>query len=227
MAFVFSGEKRFLYVKNEGNSLNRPEKLCQGRGSWQRFCSHQHISGRIVRTSLEKQLDPRGLIDPLEGSAPNFSRKPITIFQGMSGPPVPSTLCVNGTNLFCCNHCKLNNVQPHEVCKIWNLCKFAQVSYFAHFSHTCTITCFLRSLLFWTCQIFLAHSWIFYKVHLESHCIDGRISHTLRTYATKYFPCWNFFNTLHTFCFMHGLSIYEIKRICHRAYFFRISYGGF
>ena len=27
------------------------------------------------------------------------------------------------------------------------------------------------------------------------------------------------FNTLHTVCFMHGLSIYEIKRICHRAYF--------
>ena len=46
----------------------------------------------------------------------------------------------------------------------------------------------------------------------------------LRTYATKYFPYWNIFNTLHTVCFMHGLSIYEIKRICHRAYFFRISY---
>ena len=46
----------------------------------------------------------------------------------------------------------------------------------------------------------------------------------LRTYATKYFPYWNTFNTLHTVCFMHGLSIYEIKRICHRAYFFRISY---
>ena len=24
------------------------------------------------------------------------------------------------------------------------------------------------------------------------------------------------FNTLHTLCFMHGLSIYEIKMICHR-----------
>ena len=35
------------------------------------------------------------------------------------------------------------------------------------------------------------------------------------------------FNTLHTACFMHGLSIYEIKRICHRAYFFTISYGSF
>ena len=44
----------------------------------------------------------------------------------------------------------------------------------------------------------------------------------LRTYATKYFPCWNIFNTLHTVCFMHGLFIYEIKGICHRAYFFRI-----
>ena len=28
------------------------------------------------------------------------------------------------------------------------------------------------------------------------------------------------FNTMHTVCFMHGLPIYEIKRICHRAYFF-------
>ena len=46
----------------------------------------------------------------------------------------------------------------------------------------------------------------------------------LRTYATKYFPYWNIFNTLHTVCFMHGLSIYEIKMICNRAYFFRISY---
>ena len=29
-------------------------------------------------------------------------------------------------------------------------------------------------------------------------------------------------NTLYTVCFMHGLSIYnyEIKMICHRAYFF-------
>ena len=48
----------------------------------------------------------------------------------------------------------------------------------------------------------------------------------LRTYATKYFPCWNMFNTLHTVCFMYGLSIYLIKRICHRAYFFRISDGS-
>ena len=50
------------------------------------------------------------------------------------------------------------------------------------------------------------------------------IDNILRTYSTKYFPYWNIFNTLHTVCFMHGLSIYEIKRIYHRAYFFRISY---
>ena len=36
-----------------------------------------------------------------------------------------------------------------------------------------------------------------------------------------------FFNNLHTVCFMHGLSIYEIKRICHRTHFFIISYGRF
>ena len=39
----------------------------------------------------------------------------------------------------------------------------------------------------------------------------------LRTYATKYFECWNLFNTLHTVCLMHGLSNYEIKTKCHRA----------
>ena len=44
----------------------------------------------------------------------------------------------------------------------------------------------------------------------------------LMAFATKYFPHWNLFNTLHTFCFMHGLSIYEIKKICHRAHFFII-----
>ena len=47
---------------------------------------------------------------------------------------------------------------------------------------------------------------------------------SLRTYVTKNFPCWNIFKTLHTVCFIHGLSIYEIKRICHRACFFSISY---
>ena len=31
-----------------------------------------------------------------------------------------------------------------------------------------------------------------------------------------------FFNSLHTVCFMYGLSIYEIKRICHLARFFII-----
>ena len=36
-----------------------------------------------------------------------------------------------------------------------------------------------------------------------------------------------FFNNLHTVCFIHGLSIYEIKRICHRTHFFIISYGRF
>ena len=36
-----------------------------------------------------------------------------------------------------------------------------------------------------------------------------------------------FFNSLHTVCSMYGLSIYEIKRICHRARFFIISHGSF
>ena len=41
--------------------------------------------------------------------------------------------------------------------------------------------------------------------------------------ATIYSPHWNLFNTLNTACFRHGLSIYEIKRICHHAQFFIIS----
>ena len=41
----------------------------------------------------------------------------------------------------------------------------------------------------------------------------------LRIYATtyNYFACLNLFNTLHTDCVMHGLSIHEIKMICHDA----------
>ena len=31
-------------------------------------------------------------------------------------------------------------------------------------------------------------------------------------------------NILHTFYFMHDLSIYEIKRICHHAQYYIISY---
>ena len=60
--------------------------------------------------------------------------------------------------------------------------------------------------------------------HKFSGCHLKGYFRLLRTYATKYFPHWNILNTLHTVCFMHGLSIYEIKRICHHAYFFRISY---
>ena len=75
-----------------------PENTVRG---WSRFFSHQRISQRVVRTSLEKQLDPRG---------PNASRGgpyqiykatsvwPLVIFQvcecvvwwGGVGPPAPS-----------------------------------------------------------------------------------------------------------------------------------------
>ena len=41
-----------------------------------------------------------------------------------------------------------------------------------------------------------------------------------------YFPCRNMFNTLQTVCFMYGLSIYEIKRISHRADLYIISPGN-
>ena len=32
------------------------------------------------------------------------------------------------------------------------------------------------------------------------------------------------FTIPYTVCYMHGLAIYEINRICHRAQFFKILY---
>ena len=49
----------------------------------------------------------------------------------------------------------------------------------------------------------------------------------LRTHATKYFPYGNLFKGLHMVCFMHGLSTYELEKICNHAQFFIISYGSF
>ena len=55
------------------------------------FLSHQPISQTAVKTSLEKQLDPRVPIASREGSVPVFLRKPIATcdFPGGSGRPVP------------------------------------------------------------------------------------------------------------------------------------------
>ena len=47
----------------------------------------------------------------------------------------------------------------------------------------------------------------------------------VRTYATKYFPYRNLFNTSYMVCFVYGLLIYELKGICYLAQFFIISYG--
>ena len=65
------------------------------------------------------------------------------------------------------------------------------------------------------------------KMHktIQIKNVTPRLS-LFRTYATKYFPCLNLFNTLHT-VLMHGLSIYELKRIWHRNKFFIISRGSF
>ena len=49
----------------------------------------------------------------------------------------------------------------------------------------------------------------------------------LWTYAIKYFSHCNLFKALHTICFMPGLSIYEIKRICLYVKFYIIAYGSF
>ena len=41
--------------------------------------------------------------------------------------------------------------------------------------------------------------------------------------VVRFFFCRVYlFNSLHTVCLMYGLSIYEIKRICHHAGFFII-----
>ena len=47
-----------------------PRKFCQGRGS-DNILSHQRISQRVGRTSIEKQLDPKVKL-LLEGSIPVF-----------------------------------------------------------------------------------------------------------------------------------------------------------
>ena len=72
--------------------------------------------------------------------------------------------------------------------------------------------CALFALFYWFCE-FTASSHFNFLV--------------LRTLATKYFPRWNLFKTLQTVCFKHGLSIYEIKSICHHAQIFITSHGIF
>ena len=41
----------------------------------------------------------------------------------------------------------------------------------------------------------------------------------LKAIFPKYFPQGNLFSIPHMVCYMHGLSIYEIKRICHSTEF--------
>ena len=55
----------------------RIQKILSG-GPENIFFSHQLISHRAVRTSLEKQLDPRGPIASGGRSVAVFLRKPIT-----------------------------------------------------------------------------------------------------------------------------------------------------
>ena len=58
------------------------------------FFSYQRISQRAVRTSLKKQLDPRGPIATQGGAVPVFLRKPIaTLLSRGSGPPIRACLC--------------------------------------------------------------------------------------------------------------------------------------
>ena len=53
-----------------------------------------------------------------------------------------------------------------------------------------------------------------------SACLSS--SDKLRAIAGNTSHIKTFFNSLHTVCIMYGLSIYEIKMICHHARFFII-----
>ena len=67
----------------------------RGGGRGDIFLSHQRISQRAVRTSLEKQLDPKGPIASRGGSVSVFLRKPIATcdfsggWSGSVAPPHP------------------------------------------------------------------------------------------------------------------------------------------
>ena len=60
---------------------------------------------------------------------------------------------------------------------------------------------------------------IIYRDKIKFKLTTNRRKMFLRTYAAKYFHFEIMSKTLHTVCFMHGLSINEIKRIYHRVYF--------
>ena len=62
--------------------------------------------------------------------------------------------------------------------------------------------------------------------HCFAHCLlPGRAFASL--YALLFLEKEAEIGGRDTVCFMHGLSIYEIKRICHRSYLFIISSGNF
>ena len=97
-------------------AMHGPRKFRQG-GSW-RFCcgffsrcfSHQRISQRTVRTSLEKQLDPIGPISSRGGSVPVFLRTTIATcdFPGVCPDPLYPSGSTHVCWLFCflqpCDH---------------------------------------------------------------------------------------------------------------------------
>ena len=67
------------------------------------FLSHQRISQRAVRSSLEKQLDPRGPVASRGESVPVFLRKlwPLVTFQeGGVRTPFPLPLDLPLVNMY-------------------------------------------------------------------------------------------------------------------------------
>ena len=68
---------------------------------------------------------------------------------------------------------------------------------------------------------------LFYSAMYEMSLTLCQTWSLLRAIAGKPAHIKIFFNYLHTVCFMYGLSIYEIKRLCHNTQFFIISQGNF
>ena len=55
--------------------------------------------------------------------------------------------------------------------------------------------------------------------HKSTSGLNGLQCKQLRTYSTKYLPCYNLFNTLQPVRLMSELSVFELKRIHHPVKF--------
>ena len=81
----------------------------------------------------------------------------------------------------------------------------------------------VRKLKFWSG---IVHA-VQFMIRSISHLVYMVYAYQFKGQLRVILPTLKSFNSLHTVCFMYELSIYGIKRICHRARFFIISHGSF